>query len=102
MMPHNPLGPLSTAANIHFAAAVPNYAYLEDRPEYFGNSVVFPRQPEREGPYYPVPSLDEPGLGVEVNEEWVIAAAAEGFKWEAGGHRSTEGYRRRDGSYTNE
>ena len=33
LMPHNPLGPLSTAANVHFAAAVPNYAWLEDRPE---------------------------------------------------------------------
>ena len=33
LMPHNPLGPLSTAANVHFAAAIPNYAWLEDRPE---------------------------------------------------------------------
>ena len=31
MMPHNPLGPISTAANLHFAAAVPNYAWLEER-----------------------------------------------------------------------
>ena len=30
MMPHNPLGPVSTAASIHFAAAVPNFAWLED------------------------------------------------------------------------
>ena len=42
MMPHNPLGPISTAANLHFAAAVPNYAWLEERtgdlvfgPDYF-------------------------------------------------------------------
>ena len=26
LMPHNPLGPISTAANLHLAAAVPNYA----------------------------------------------------------------------------
>ena len=61
-------------------------------------------QPARVGPSYPVPGLDRPGLGVGVNEEWVAAAAAEGFKWEAGGHRSGDvpGYQRRDGSYTNE
>ena len=29
MMPHNPLGPVTTAASIHFAAACPNFAYLE-------------------------------------------------------------------------
>ena len=30
LMPHNPLGPVSTAACIHLGAAVPNFAYLED------------------------------------------------------------------------
>ena len=29
MMPHNPLGPITTAASIHFAIATPNFAYLE-------------------------------------------------------------------------
>ena len=29
-MPHNPLGPVSTAACIHLGAAVPNFAWLED------------------------------------------------------------------------
>ena len=28
LMPHNPLGPVSTAACIHLGAAVPNFAYL--------------------------------------------------------------------------
>ena len=31
MMPHNPLGPICTAATIHFAAAVANFAWLETR-----------------------------------------------------------------------
>jgi galactonate dehydratase len=31
MLPHNPCGPIMTAANIHFAAAIPNFAYLEVR-----------------------------------------------------------------------
>lgn len=30
LMPHNPLGPVSTAACIHLGSAVPNFAYLED------------------------------------------------------------------------
>ena len=31
MMPHNPLGPICTAATVHFAAAVANFAWLETR-----------------------------------------------------------------------
>ena len=31
MMPHNPLGPICTAASIHFGASVPNFAWLETR-----------------------------------------------------------------------
>jgi len=31
LMPHNPLGPICTAATIHLAAAVPNFAWLEVR-----------------------------------------------------------------------
>ena len=31
MMPHNPLGPICTAATLHFAAAVANFAWLETR-----------------------------------------------------------------------
>ena len=31
LMPHNPLGPVSTAAILHLSAAVPNFSYLEVR-----------------------------------------------------------------------
>ena len=31
MMPHNPLGPVCTAATVHFAAAVANFSWLECR-----------------------------------------------------------------------
>ena len=31
LMPHNPLGPICTAATVHLAAAVPNFAWLEHR-----------------------------------------------------------------------
>ncbi|TIL50742.1 MAG: mandelate racemase/muconate lactonizing enzyme family protein, partial [Mesorhizobium sp.] len=46
LMPHNPLGPVCTAATVHLAAAVPNFAWLETRePETklgFDNSDFFP------------------------------------------------------------
>ena len=91
MMPHNPLGPISTAANLHFAAAVPNYAWLEERTrDYVFGPEVFPEQPQIQGVHFPVPT--GPGLGVEFNEE----AAASPFKfWEA------THLHRLDGSYTN-
>jgi hypothetical protein len=31
LMPHNPLGPLCTAATVHLAAAIPNHSWLEIR-----------------------------------------------------------------------
>ena len=30
LMPHNPLGPICTAASIHLAAACPNFSWLEE------------------------------------------------------------------------
>jgi galactonate dehydratase len=95
LMPHNPLGPVCTAASVHFAAAVPNFAWLETRvPEAklgFDNSEFFPVQPRLDGADYPVSDL--PGLGVEVNEA-AIRAQSLRF-WEA------PHLRRRDGSVTN-
>eukprot|EP01044_Picomonas_judraskeda_P007976 COSAG03_NODE_886_length_5486_cov_6.922591_6_plen_157_part_00 len=44
LMPHNPLGPVSTAACIHLGAAVPNFAYLvssASRAPFVSNLVVF-------------------------------------------------------------
>jgi galactonate dehydratase len=95
LMPHNPLGPVCTAATVHFAAAVPNFSWLETRaPERalgFDNSEFFPVQPQLEGAVYPV--SDAPGLGVEVNEDLL---AKQSFKfWEA------PHLRRVDGSVTN-
>src|SRR5712692_8259821 len=67
-VPHNPLGPICTAATIHLAAAVPNFAWLEVRTSPteqlgFDNAELFPVQPRIEGNRFPVPDL--PGLGVE-------------------------------------
>jgi galactonate dehydratase len=96
MMPHNPLGPICTAATVHFAAAVPNFSWLETRTSAaeqlgFDNADLFPVQPRIENAHYPV--TDAPGLGVEVNEELV---KQQSFKfWEA------PHLRRNDGSVTN-
>ncbi len=96
LMPHNPLGPICTAATIHLAAAVPNFAWLEVRTSPteqlgFDNSELFPVQPRLEGNRFPV--SDRPGLGVEFDE---TKAAQQEFRfWEA------PHLHRRDGSYTN-
>jgi galactonate dehydratase len=96
-MPHNPLGPVCTAATVHFAAAVPNFSWLETRASPaethlgFDNSDFFPVQPRLEGAVYPV--SDAPGLGVEVNEALI---QKQSFKfWQA------PMLYRRDGSVTN-
>ena len=95
LMPHNPLGPVSTAANVHLGAAVPNYAWLEERspePGFRFDPELFPVQPQLEGTWHRVP--DTPGLGVEFNEDHPKVKEAFRF-WEA------PHLHRRDGSYTN-
>lgn len=75
LMPHNPLGPICTAASIHMAAACPNFSYLEEvntPAQYMGTNApdFYPIQPQLEGNRYRVP--DTPGLGVEFNEELAL------------------------------
>ena len=92
VMPHNPLGPVSTAAAVHFAIATPNFALLEynwdvrHQPE-----DLFPRVMQIEGDRFPIPT--DPGLGVEFDE-----AAAVDYPFE---YWEPPHWRRRDGSYTN-
>jgi len=92
VMPHDPLGPICTAASVHLCAAIPNFASLEynshvqDQPE-----DLFPVTLSLEKNYFPLPRA--PGLGVEFNEE---AAKDYPFAfWEA------PHLRRSDGSFTN-
>ena len=60
MMPHNPLGPVCTAATVHFCAAITNLSRLETRSSPvethlgFDNSEFVPVQPRLENAYYPV------------------------------------------------
>jgi galactonate dehydratase len=96
LMPHNPLGPVCTAASAHLAYAVPNVAWLEifeTRPEERGefyDPEIYPVQPEVIGDRLVL--ADRPGLGVEVDEE----ALGEAFRFAEFPH-----LRRFDGSVTN-
>jgi galactonate dehydratase len=97
LMPHNPLGPVCTAASVHLAAAVPNFSWLEvfanplqqGRGHY--DETVFPVQLQLDGPRFPVPTA--PGLGVEVNEDYI---KKQEFKF-----AEPLKLRKRDGSWTN-
>ena len=102
LMPHNPLGPVCTAATIHLAAAVANFAWLEVRVTqtenlYYGQTgiddarALFPVQPLLQGNVFPVPTA--PGLGIEIDEK---LAESQSWKfWEA------PHWQRRDGSVQN-
>ena len=96
LMPHNPLGAICTAATVHLAAAVANFAWMESRSSPteelgFSSPEFFPVQIQQDGPRLLVP--EGPGLGVEFDEE--RAARAE---FQIG---RTAHLRRRDGSITN-
>jgi galactonate dehydratase len=96
LMPHNPLGPVCTAATVHMAAAVPNFFSLEVRTSPteqlgFFDEIVFPVQLKLDGARFPVPT--GPGLGIEVNEEYL---QREEFRFSEAPH-----LHKRDGSYTN-
>ena len=67
--PHNPMGPIATAVNVHFAAATPNFSILE---------YILPLNSDWKNwvdePYLPKDGYlelrpDRPGLGIEVNED---------------------------------
>lgn len=64
--PHNPMGPLATAVNVHFAAAQPNFRILEYRLPTEAPYVADPYLP-RDG--YLELRPERPGWGVEVDME---------------------------------
>jgi galactonate dehydratase len=93
VMPHNPLGPVTTAATIHLAAAIPNFAQLEYQHRLAAAYPpdLFPLMLALDGDSFPLPTA--PGLGVEFEPGAVADYAFE--RWEA------PHWKRRDGSYTN-
>lgn len=66
--PHNPMGPLATVVNVHFAASTPNFLVLEYHPDDVSPRKDLLKEPlmVKDG-YIPLPT--KPGLGVELNEE---------------------------------
>ncbi len=66
--PHNPMGPVATAVNVHFAASTPNFLILEYIPDDASPRRDLLKEPlvVKDG-YIPLPT--RPGLGVELNEE---------------------------------
>ena len=70
--PHNPLGPVATAASLQVAASIPNFALLEmkvDDVPWRNELLTQPILPV-DG-YFPLPT--GPGLGIEVN--WDVVRA---------------------------
>ncbi|MCC6626452.1 MAG: galactonate dehydratase [Chloroflexi bacterium] len=68
LAPHNPMGPVATAANVHLAATCPNFLILEYIPD--------DRPPRRDLVVEPMKLVDgylelptTPGLGIALNED---------------------------------
>ncbi|MCI0421626.1 MAG: galactonate dehydratase [Acidobacteria bacterium] len=66
--PHNPMGPVATTVNVHFAASTPNFLILEYHPDDSAPRKDLLKEPlmVKDG-YIPLPN--KPGLGIELNEE---------------------------------
>ncbi len=68
VVPHNPLGPVSTAACLQLDAAIPNFA-IQEFPSFYhqGNEAEMTTESFREdGGYMVIP--DAPGIGIELVE----------------------------------
>jgi galactonate dehydratase len=66
--PHSPLGPISTAVGVQFAASTPNFLILEYRIDSEGTNRDLISQPLKLADGY-VEIPDVPGMGVELNEK---------------------------------
>jgi len=68
LAPHNPMGPVATAVNVHLATAIPNFLILEYIPDDQPPRSELVKEPMKvENGYIPIPT--KPGLGIELNEE---------------------------------
>ncbi len=68
LAPHNPMGPVATAVNVHLAASIPNFLILEYIPDDKPPRRDLVKEPLKvENGYIPVPT--KPGLGIELNKE---------------------------------
>jgi len=97
MAPHCPLGPLALAACMQIAVSTPNFAIQEMSLGIHYNSseadlLTYLKRPEvfdvAQGC---VAALEEPGLGVEIDEDRVRDAAARPFTWRNPAWRGPDG-----------
>ena len=64
--PHNPMGPVATAVNVHFAVSTPNFLILEYSPDDVGKRRDLLVEPLKvTNGYIDVPQA--PGFGIELN-----------------------------------
>lgn len=69
IVPHNPLGPVSTAACLQLDAAIPNFA-IQEFPSFYhqGDEANMTKEPlEEDGGYIIIP--DRPGIGIELVDD---------------------------------
>ena len=93
IVPHNPLGPVSAAACVALCMASTNVG-VQEMPRRLGSYAtdLFPKQIEWEDGYAWCP--DEPGMGVDFNEELALDRIVDPTGW-------PPQLRRNDGSFTN-
>lgn len=93
IVPHNPLGPVSAAAGVALCMASTNVG-VQEMPRAPGSylQTIFPKQLEFEYGY--ARPREEPGLGIEFDEEKALAKPAKLNGWPPEFHR-------RDGSLNN-
>ena len=78
--PHNPQGPCSLAASLQVAASVPNFMVQERGDNEYSNLLAKPLPPVRNG-HRPIPT--EPGLGITIDEDKLMAEVGEPSKYRA-------------------
>jgi galactonate dehydratase len=93
LAPHCPIGPVAFASSVHVDASTPNALIQEQRIFREPNALDYLENPEvfhyDDGGYVDVP--DDPGLGVEIDEDVVREQSQTDFEW----HRPV--WRHKDG-----
>lgn len=74
LAPHNPNGPVSLAASLQVAAAIPNFLIQERGDREFPDLLAKPMPPVRNGHR---PLLTDPGLGITIDENKLMAQVGE-------------------------
>jgi galactonate dehydratase len=78
--PHNPQGPCSLAASLQLAACIPNFLIQERGDNEYSDLLAKPLPPVKDG-YRPL--LTDPGLGITIDENKLMAQVGEPRPYEA-------------------